>query len=129
MVADFQDLRTKMVDNQIRTTDVTDLAVIDAFLTVPREAFVPASRQALAYIDEDQLLESEGPARVISWSLRPSPSLCSLPVSARAMSFSISAAHPAIRRLSFPNWLDRSSVWKAILACSRRNGASSGIRL
>ena len=60
MAADFQDLRTKMVDNQIRTTDVTDLAVIDAFLTVPREAFVPAARQVLAYIDEDQLLESEG---------------------------------------------------------------------
>jgi protein-L-isoaspartate(D-aspartate) O-methyltransferase len=48
MAADFQDLRTKMVDNQIRTTDVTDLAVIDAFLTVPREAFVPAARQVLA---------------------------------------------------------------------------------
>lgn len=62
MAADFQDLRTKMVDNQIRTRDVTDLGVIDAFLTVPREAFVPANRQALAYIDEDQLLDSEGSA-------------------------------------------------------------------
>ncbi|ENS23906.1 protein-L-isoaspartate O-methyltransferase [Brucella abortus F5/04-7] len=71
MVADFQDLRTKMVDNQIRTTDVTDLAVIDAFLTVPREAFVPASRQDLAYIDEDQLLESEGPAP--RYIMEPSP--------------------------------------------------------
>ncbi len=55
MAADFQDLRTKMVDNQIRTTDVTDLRVIDAFLTVPREAFVPANRQVLAYIDEDPI--------------------------------------------------------------------------
>ncbi|PWL17967.1 protein-L-isoaspartate O-methyltransferase [Falsochrobactrum shanghaiense] len=62
MAADFQDLRTKMVDNQIRTRDVTDLAVLDAFLTVPREVFVPAARQVLAYLDEDQLLESEGTA-------------------------------------------------------------------
>ncbi len=71
MVADFQDLRTKMVDNQIRTTDVTDLAVIDAFLSVPREAFVPVGRQALAYIDEDQRLESEGSAP--RYIMEPSP--------------------------------------------------------
>ena len=71
MAADFQDLRTKMVDNQIRTTDVTDLRVIDAFLTVPREAFVPANRQVLAYIDEDQLLESEAPAP--RYLMEPSP--------------------------------------------------------
>jgi len=71
MVADFQDLRTKMVDNQIRTTDVTDLRVIDAFLTVPREVFVPVNRQVLAYIDEDQLLESEGTAP--RYLMEPSP--------------------------------------------------------
>lgn len=71
MAADFQDLRTKMVDNQIRTTDVTDLRVIDAFLTVPREFFVPANRQVLAYIDEDQLLEGEGTAP--RYLMEPSP--------------------------------------------------------
>ncbi|MBC2886789.1 protein-L-isoaspartate O-methyltransferase [Ochrobactrum sp. CM-21-5] len=71
MVADFQDLRTKMVDNQIRTTDVTDLGVIDAFLTVPREAFVPAARQVLAYIDEDHRLDSEGTAP--RYLMEPSP--------------------------------------------------------
>lgn len=71
MAADFQDLRTKMVDNQIRTTDVTDLAVIDAFLTVPREAFVPSARKAVAYIDEDILLEGEGKAP--RYLMEPSP--------------------------------------------------------
>ena len=71
MVADFQDLRTKMVDNQIRTTDVTDLGVIDAFLTVPREAFVPAARQVLAYIDEDHRLDSDGTAP--RYLMEPSP--------------------------------------------------------
>jgi len=42
-----------MVDGQVRTTDVTDSAILDAMLAVPREAFVPRARQPLAYIDED----------------------------------------------------------------------------
>ena len=50
---DFQTARVRMVDNQIRTTDVTRHEILRAFLEVPREEFVPASRKALAYIDED----------------------------------------------------------------------------
>jgi len=50
---DFSVLRTRMVDGQVRTTDVTDSAILEAMLTVPREAFVPRARQSLAYIDED----------------------------------------------------------------------------
>lgn len=50
---DFDAARLKMVDNQIRTTDVTDLRILQAFLAVPREAFVPPARQPLAYIDGD----------------------------------------------------------------------------
>ena len=53
MTLDFTALRTKMVDGQLRTTDVTDLAILDAFLAVPREDFVPAKLRPLAYIDED----------------------------------------------------------------------------
>lgn len=45
--------RQNMVDCQIRPSDVTDLRIIDAMLTVPREAFVPKDRQALAYLDLD----------------------------------------------------------------------------
>ena len=56
---DFQAARTKMVDNQIRTTDVTSHTVLSAFLSVPREAFVPARRKDLAYIDTDVALETE----------------------------------------------------------------------
>jgi len=55
----FSTARLKMVDGQVRTNDVTDRRVLDAMLTVPREAFVPASRQALAYLDLD-LDVSEG---------------------------------------------------------------------
>lgn len=46
---DFAAARVKMVDNQIRTTDVTDLEILRAFLNVPRELFVPVERRELAY--------------------------------------------------------------------------------
>ncbi|WP_105374849.1 protein-L-isoaspartate O-methyltransferase family protein [Neorhizobium huautlense] len=50
---DFEAARTKMVENQIRTTDVTSHSVLRAFYNVPREAFVPAKAKSLAYIDTD----------------------------------------------------------------------------
>ena len=53
MMADFSGLRTKMVDGQVRTTDVTSLPLLDALLSVPREEFVPTAKKSLAYIDED----------------------------------------------------------------------------
>ncbi|MDX0602054.1 methyltransferase domain-containing protein [Sinorhizobium medicae] len=49
----FEAARIKMVDNQIRTTDVTSHSVLSAFLSVPREEFVPAKTRELAYIDTD----------------------------------------------------------------------------
>ena len=52
MAADFAMLRQRMVDSQIRTVDVTKLAVLAAFLTVPREKFVPEKIKELAYTDE-----------------------------------------------------------------------------
>jgi len=61
-MSDFSIARQKMVDGQVRTNDVTDRRILDAMLTVPREAFVPASRQALAYLDLD-LDVSEGGAK------------------------------------------------------------------
>ncbi|NLH82217.1 MAG: protein-L-isoaspartate O-methyltransferase [Phyllobacteriaceae bacterium] len=50
-MADFAIQRRTMVDNQIRTVDVTDHGVLAAFLTVGREAFVPPAMQDLAYLD------------------------------------------------------------------------------
>jgi protein-L-isoaspartate(D-aspartate) O-methyltransferase len=49
----FTQLRRNMVDSQIRTTDVTDLRVLEAFLAVPRESFAPKARIAIAYADDD----------------------------------------------------------------------------
>ena len=49
----FEIARKTMVDCQIRPSKVTDQNVLDAFLTVPREAFVSKHQQAFAYVDED----------------------------------------------------------------------------
>ena len=45
--------RRLMVDGQVRTADVTDAALIDAMLTVPRERFLPPALAQLAYLDGD----------------------------------------------------------------------------
>lgn len=50
---DFVQNRTTMVDNQVRTCDVTNIDLLEALLSVPREAFVGADKQDFAYIDED----------------------------------------------------------------------------
>ncbi|KQQ46631.1 protein-L-isoaspartate O-methyltransferase [Rhizobium sp. Leaf311] len=50
---DFETARGKMVDSQLRTTDVTSHSVLKAFLAVPREEFVPANVKQIAYADED----------------------------------------------------------------------------
>ncbi len=44
-------LRRTMVDRQIRTFDVTDQALIERMLVVPREVFLPADLASLAYCD------------------------------------------------------------------------------
>ncbi|MGE0045599.1 MAG: protein-L-isoaspartate O-methyltransferase [Hyphomonadaceae bacterium] len=48
---DYARARTAMVESQIRTADVTDLSVLHAFRTLPRERFVPAALKSLAYAD------------------------------------------------------------------------------
>jgi len=53
MSADFSELRIKMVDGQVRTTDVTSAPLLEALLSVPREVFVSDRQRDLAYIDAD----------------------------------------------------------------------------
>jgi len=48
---DFISARDHMVDCQIRTSDVTEHAVLKAFKSISREIFVPKSQRALAYGD------------------------------------------------------------------------------
>jgi protein-L-isoaspartate(D-aspartate) O-methyltransferase len=58
-MSDFATARQKMVDGQVRPSDVTDIRIIDAMLAVPREAFIPQNQRAMAYLDLD-LDVSEG---------------------------------------------------------------------
>ena len=59
----FSTARQKMVDSQVRPSDVTDVGIIDAMRTVPREAFVPQNQRALAYLDLDLDVSEGGPAK------------------------------------------------------------------
>ena len=64
-MVDFSQARTMMVDTQVRPNDVTKYPVIEAMLTVPREAFVPDARQAVAYVGENVPLAQD------RWLLEP----------------------------------------------------------
>lgn len=61
-MSDFSAARQKMVDGQVRPSDVTDLRIIDAMLAVPREDFVPASQREMAYLDLDLQIDAAGEA-------------------------------------------------------------------
>lgn len=50
---DYTAARVNMVESQIKTNKVSDPRVQEAFLTVPREEFVPKSARGIAYVDED----------------------------------------------------------------------------
>jgi protein-L-isoaspartate(D-aspartate) O-methyltransferase len=68
LMVDFRTARQAMVDGQVRTSDVTNLALITAMLDIPREAFVPAAQAPLAYLDRDAPVSdatSAGPARYL----------------------------------------------------------------
>ena len=67
-MTDFTESRTNMVKSQVRTSEVTDRRILNALLNMPRERFVPASRRALAYVDEDIRLNDEGDSR---WLIEP----------------------------------------------------------
>lgn len=49
----FQQQRANMLDCQIKPFSVIDPAVLAAFDTVEREAFLPAERRGMAYLGED----------------------------------------------------------------------------
>jgi protein-L-isoaspartate(D-aspartate) O-methyltransferase len=51
-MTDFAAARETMVDSQVRPSDVTRFPIIEAFLTVRREDFVPAHLRPVAYLGE-----------------------------------------------------------------------------
>ncbi|MBM2576738.1 protein-L-isoaspartate O-methyltransferase [Jannaschia sp. Os4] len=71
-MADPATLRRIMVDTQVRPSDVTRFPIISAMLETPREAYVPAGAEAIAYAEEAiplgngrELLEPRTLAKVI----------------------------------------------------------------
>jgi protein-L-isoaspartate(D-aspartate) O-methyltransferase len=62
-MSSFSTARQKMVDGQVRPSDVTDVRIIDAMLAVPREDFVPVSQRPLAYLDIDLDISAAGGAK------------------------------------------------------------------
>ena len=76
--------RRLMVDGQVRTADVTDAALIDAMLTVPRERFLPPALAQLAYLDGDiqiapgpRFAQADGTREAYSGSPRRARGSCS----------------------------------------------------
>ena len=53
MTLDYAAARENMVENQVRTNDVTDHAVQDAIRAVARERLCPPTRQHLAYAETE----------------------------------------------------------------------------
>lgn len=51
MVQDYAAARENMVENQVRTNDVTNLAIQDAMRLVERERFCPPGKEHLAYAE------------------------------------------------------------------------------
>ncbi|RMA40629.1 protein-L-isoaspartate O-methyltransferase family protein [Rhodophyticola porphyridii] len=49
-MTDYTSRRTIMVDTQVRPSDVTKFPIIDAMLSVPREAYMPDGKRDLAYV-------------------------------------------------------------------------------
>jgi protein-L-isoaspartate(D-aspartate) O-methyltransferase len=61
-MTDFALRRMMMVDTQVRPSDVTKFPIIEAMLTVPREAYVPVGLREAAYVGENLAL---APGRVV----------------------------------------------------------------
>ena len=50
---DFAAARRSMIENQLRTSQIIDRAVLDVMGRLPRECFVPEDLAGIAYVDED----------------------------------------------------------------------------
>ena len=70
LMVDYKELRRNMVDCQLRPNDITDLRILEAMDTVPREAFVPEALKPVVYADKEVelvgRLESRGPRSMLT---------------------------------------------------------------
>ena len=68
-MTEFNAARSNMIESQVRPNGITDRRIIAAMEQIAREDFVPDSRKAIAYVDEDVPLSpsdaSRGPRALI----------------------------------------------------------------
>jgi protein-L-isoaspartate(D-aspartate) O-methyltransferase len=72
-MTDYADARTRMVESQLRTEDVTDYGILRAMGEVPREVFVPEALKPLAYIDKDLLIRPASGSAAARYLMAPAP--------------------------------------------------------
>lgn len=70
-MVDYATLRSRMVENQLLTYDVTDYRLQKAMGSVPREVFLPTAQRPLAYLDEPLTLTAPEPGVVPRYLNRP----------------------------------------------------------
>lgn len=70
---DFVAARTKMVDSQLRTENVTDHGILAAMGEIPRERFVPPGQRALAYLDTDIPIKDAGDGEPVRYLMEAAP--------------------------------------------------------
>jgi protein-L-isoaspartate(D-aspartate) O-methyltransferase len=68
---DFVTARTKMVDGQVRPSDVTDLRIVTAMLELPRERFVAREQAEFAYADLDLPIRGQSDGSTPRCLIRP----------------------------------------------------------
>ncbi len=69
--ADYTAMRRNMIDCQLRTNNVTEPALLRAIEQTPREAFVPAARAEMAYMDRPVALDNGANGSVSGRVLNP----------------------------------------------------------
>ena len=79
MIQDYGSARENMVENQVRTNDVTDLTIQDAMRALPRERFCAPGKAYLAYAESTVeyapgwfLMEPRDVAKLLH-AIRPRP--------------------------------------------------------
>ncbi len=105
MSVDFAAARTNMVESQVRTQDVTDLAIQDAMRHVAREALCPPGKAWMAYADSEieyapgrWLLKPRDVAKLLQ-ALRPRAGERALAVAAPYAAAVLEAMGLAVTRL------------------------------
>jgi protein-L-isoaspartate(D-aspartate) O-methyltransferase len=88
MMVDFAAARENMVENQVRTNDVTDLLIQDAMRVIDRERFCPPEKQYLAYAESTVeyapgwfLMEARDVSKLLQ-ALEPQPGARALAIAA-----------------------------------------------